>query len=437
MSKPRPPLVSVIVSVYNGQETVCQAVDSALEQTYLEREIIVVDDGSTDSSLELLRGYGRRIQLIPQKHRGISITRNTGLRAARGEYIALLDCDDTWIPEKLQLQVEILNKYPSVGLTFGKFELVNKKGERLGSPRVSSNLQHSPSWEDLLTGNCPTLIPSFSMWRKELMTKSGGFDANFITPGYEDIDFFLRLREVTDFHYLDISLGNYSFDEAHSLRYESKLLLYARKQWNNPRLQIRTNDKIRDEFVVICAGQLGRLLLKLQQNKGPKETLDRLNGVHDSFKSLFGDSYKRFTGFLESIDLNRYELLPASSVLFFLYQTRSDLQIAYPEVRTGELQRLIDWGAHVARGDHTDGDHSILLAYNDELNQLRESQQDIYGAIKRLLKRKVFGCRRVVMLTTSDRLEKEIKRIRKRLEKRVSFVYNVRSFRDRNQQETT
>ena len=101
------------------------------------------------------------------------------------------------------------------------------------------------------------------------MTKSGGFDANFITPGYEDIDFFLRLCEVTDFHYLDVCLGCYYFDEAHSLRYESKLLLYARKQWNNPRLQIRTNDKIRDEFVVICArSAIGRLLLKLQQNKG-------------------------------------------------------------------------------------------------------------------------------------------------------------------------
>ena len=60
------------------------------------------------------------------------------------------------------------------------------------------------------------------------------------------------------------------------------------------------------------------------------------------------------------------------------------MQIAYPEVRTGELQRLIDWGAHVARGDYTDGDHSILLAYNDELNQLRESQQDIYRPIRTL-----------------------------------------------------
>ena len=375
MSKPRSPLVSVIVPVYNGQETVCQAIDSALEQTYLEREIIVVDDGSTDSSLELLREYGRRIQLIQQKHRGLSITRNTGLSAARGEYIALLDQDDTWIPEKLQLQVEILNKYPSVGLTFGNFEFVNKKGEKLGSTPLSSNLRHSPSWEDLLTWHTPPLIPSFSMWRKELMTKSGGFDTDFVMPGYEDRDFFLRLREITDFHYLDMFLGNFYYDETHTPRWLANLLPYARKQWNNPRLQTQANDKLRDDFVRICALNLQMmmtLLLKLEQNKVSKEMLHRLNGFHDSFKNLFGDSYKRVTG-LEPIDLNRYELLPVSSVLLFLYLIRSDLQIAYPEVRTGDLHRLIVWGASVARGDYKDGDRQILLAYDDELDLLRGS----------------------------------------------------------------
>jgi glycosyltransferase involved in cell wall biosynthesis len=375
MVEHRYPLVSVIVIVYNGQETVCQAIDSALKQTYLEREIIVVDDGSTDSSVALLRGYGRRIQLIQQKHRGISITRNTGLRAARGEYIAFLDQDDTWIPEKLQLQVEILKKYPSVGLTCGNFEFINKKREKLGSTPLSSNLRHSPSWEDLLKWNTSPLIPSFSLWRKELMTKSGGFDTDFITPGYEDRDFFLRLREITDFHYLDISLGNYSFDEARTPRWLANLLLYARKQWNNPRLQNQANDTLRDDFVRICASNLQmmvRLLLKLEQNKVSKEMLDRLNGFHDSFKNLFGDSYKRVTG-LEPIDLNQYELYPVSSVLLFLYLIRPDLQIAYPEVRTGDLHRLIVWGASVAMGDYKDGDRPILVAYCDELLRLRKS----------------------------------------------------------------
>jgi glycosyltransferase involved in cell wall biosynthesis len=375
MPERRFPLVSVIIPVYNGQETLRGAIDSALGQTYPEREIVVVDDGSTDSSVELLRGYRDRIQLIQQMHGGVSVARNTGLSAARGEYVAFLDCDDTWFPEKLQLQVEILEKYPSVGLTFCNLELVNEKHEKIASPPLASNLRHSPTWEDLLKGNCPPLYPSSWMGRKELMTKSGGFDTDFITPGGEDNDFFLRLREITEFHYLDTSLGCYYFDEGRRVRYLANLLLYAKKQWNNPRLQLRENDKLRDEFVATCASYLSyleKLLLKLEQNKVSQEMLQKLNEFHDSFKGLFGDSYKRVSG-LESIDLNRYDLLSPSSVLLFLYLTRWDLQLAFPEVRRGNLGRLIDWGSSVARKDCKDSDRPILLAYNEELEQLRKS----------------------------------------------------------------
>jgi glycosyltransferase involved in cell wall biosynthesis len=375
MSELRSPLVSVIVPAYNGRDSVCRAIDSALGQTYPACEIIVVDDGSTDSSLELLRAYGDRIHLVQQEHSGVSIARNTGLSAAKGEYVAFLDCDDTWIPEKLQLQVELLNKYPSAGLTFGNLELVNKKGEKLSLTPFRSNLRHSPSWEDLLNGNTPPLLPSCCMGRKELMIKSGGFDANFITPGYEDNDFFLRLREITDFHYLDRCLGCYYFDESRTVRHLANLLRYARKQWSNPRLQNLSSDRLRDDFVRFCASSLlyfARLLLKVEQDKVSKEMLQRLNGFHDSFNGLFGDSYKRVMG-LESINLNRYELLPTSSALLFLYLSRPDLQLAYPEVRAGDIRRLIDWGARVARGDYKDIDHPILLTYRDELEQLNES----------------------------------------------------------------
>ncbi len=374
MSQHRSPLVSVIVTVYNGQETVCRSIDSALEQTYPEREIIVVDDGSTDSSLELLRRYESRIQLVQKKHDGLSIAVNTGFSAARGEYIAFLDQDDTWIPQKLQLQVEILEKYPSVGLTFGNLEMVDKKGEKLGFTTLSRTDRCSPSWEDLLVGF--PVHPSSSMWRKELMTRSGGYDDDFIEVGYQDKDFFLRLREITDFHYLDVCLGYFSFDQAHSQRALSNLLLFATKQWNNSRLHNSANDRLRDEFVyAICTSNLlgeMRALLKLGENKVSSEMLHRLNGFHYSFKDLFGDSYRRVTNF-ESIDLNRYELNPASTTLLFLYLSRSDLQNAYPEARTSDLHRLIEWGARLARGDCIDNDGQMLLAYGDELERLRKS----------------------------------------------------------------
>ena len=351
---------------------------SALEQTYAEREIVVVDDGSTDSTLELLRGYGSRIQLVQQKHSGVSIARNTGLSAARGEYIAFLDCDDRWIPEKLQLQVDILNQYPSVGLTFGNLELVDKKGEKLGSTSLSSNWRYSPSWEDMLAGF--RFTPSSAMGRKELMDKSGGFDADFVTPGYEDTDFFLRLREITDFHYLDVCLGYYFFDLARQVRYLSNLLIYARKQWNNPRLQIPANDRLRDGFVGACASaslHFLRLQLKLEQNEVSKEMLQRINGFHESFRSLFGESYKRVTG-LDSINLSRYELNSAVSLLLFLYLCRPDLQTAFADVGSGDISKLVDWGTNVAQSKedvYSDSDRPILLAHLDELGQLREKSK--------------------------------------------------------------
>ncbi len=387
MPETRPPQVSVIIPVYNGQETICRAIDSALNQTYAEREILVVDDGSTDSTLELLRGYGGRIQLVQQKHNGVSIARNTGLNAARGEYIALLDSDDTWIPEKLQLQLEILDKYPSVGLTFGNLEMVSRNGEKLGSTTLASSRRYSPSWEDMLVRFA--IAPGSALGRKELMIKAGGFDPAFVELGYEDTDFFLRLREITDFHYLDICLGCYYFDQARSIRYQSNLLLYARKQWKNPRLQTPANDRLRDEFVGTRSTHLlnyARLLLKLEGNKVSSEMLAKLNGFHESFKSLFGESYKRITG-LDSITLSRYELNPATSLLLYLYLCRSDLQTAFPDVGSGDISKLAAWGTSVAQskeGVYSDSDRPILFANLHELEQLRRKSKGSPGLTSRL-----------------------------------------------------
>jgi glycosyltransferase involved in cell wall biosynthesis len=377
----------VIIPVYNGQETVSRAIDSALKQTYPQREIIVVDDGSTDSTLELLRGYGPTIQLVKQEHSGISIARNTGLSIARGEYIAFLDCDDTWIPEKLQLQVEILRKYPSVGLTFGNLEMVSRNGEKLGSTTLASSRRYSPSWEDILVRFA--LSPGSAMGRKDLMIKSGGFDPAFVEPGYEDTDFFLRLREITDFHYLDMCVGCYYFDQARSMRYLSNLLLYAGKQWKSPRLQTPANDRLRDEFVASRATHLSnyaRLLLRLEGNEVSSEMLAKLNGFHESFESLFGESYKRVTG-LDSITLSRYELNPAVTLLLYLYLCRPDLQTAFPDVRSGDISNLVDWGTSVAQSKenvYSDSDRPILLAHLHELEQLTEKSKGSTGLISRL-----------------------------------------------------
>ena len=110
------PLVTVVVPAYNSSAFLRQAVDSALGQTYPFVEVIVVDDGSTDGTTEVVAGYGSKIVFIHQRNAGVAAARNTALRVARGELVAYLDADDVWDPDKVRRQVEFLAAHPECGL---------------------------------------------------------------------------------------------------------------------------------------------------------------------------------------------------------------------------------------------------------------------------------------------------------------------------------
>src|SRR5690349_3602213 len=108
------PKVSVIIPTYNRAQFIARAVDSVLEQTYKDFEIIVIDDGSSDNTQEILKAYEGKIRYVYQQNKGISAARNRGIQEAKGEYIAFLDSDDVWKPEKLSVQVAILDVNPHV-----------------------------------------------------------------------------------------------------------------------------------------------------------------------------------------------------------------------------------------------------------------------------------------------------------------------------------
>jgi glycosyltransferase involved in cell wall biosynthesis len=107
--------------VYNGEEYLAEAIESVLAQTHHSLEIIVIDDGSTDQSANIARSY-KEIQYIYQPNQGAAVARNTGLAAAQGEFIAFLDADDVWLPNKLKVQVEHLTKHPDVGFNICRIE---------------------------------------------------------------------------------------------------------------------------------------------------------------------------------------------------------------------------------------------------------------------------------------------------------------------------
>jgi len=108
------PSVSVIIPTYNRARYVTKAIESVLAQTYHDYEIIVIDDGSTDNTKEVLQPYMDRIRYIYQQNAGVSAARNTGISEARGEWIAFLDSDDEWLPEKLDVQMEYVARHPEI-----------------------------------------------------------------------------------------------------------------------------------------------------------------------------------------------------------------------------------------------------------------------------------------------------------------------------------
>jgi glycosyltransferase involved in cell wall biosynthesis len=181
-------LVSVIVPVFNGERYLAEAIESVLEQDYPDLELIVIDDGSTDGTVPIARGYGDRLHLISQPNSGVSAARNRGLSTARGEYIAFLDADDVMLPGKLAGQAAGLEAQPELGSIHSGWHLIDARGKRLATMEP---------WKDAPTIDleawltwCPFYLPAM-LFRREWLERIGGF--NQALPQAEDADLLLRM----------------------------------------------------------------------------------------------------------------------------------------------------------------------------------------------------------------------------------------------------
>jgi hypothetical protein len=194
---PEEPLVSVIIPVYNGELLIGQTIDSALRQTYQNMEIIVVDDASTDRTPELVEAYtarDSRVRLIRQPHSGVARARNRALAEARGEFIAPLDADDLWEPNKIAMQVARMLQAADAGMVYSWWVWIDTKG---------AVLDRSPGW--LIEGEAtlPTLLQvnytgnaSVPLYRRRCMEEVGGYDEDLVkkgAQGCEDWDLALKV----------------------------------------------------------------------------------------------------------------------------------------------------------------------------------------------------------------------------------------------------
>jgi glycosyltransferase involved in cell wall biosynthesis len=130
--------VSVIIPVYKVENYIAATVQSVLDQTYENFELLIIDDGSPDRSVEICQQFtDPRIRIIRQENRGVAAARNTGIRHAQGEYIALLDADDIWVPQKLEKHVEHLDNSPEVGVSFCRSAFIDQEGKPLGIYQIT------------------------------------------------------------------------------------------------------------------------------------------------------------------------------------------------------------------------------------------------------------------------------------------------------------
>jgi glycosyltransferase involved in cell wall biosynthesis len=194
------PLISVVIPTYNRGWTLGEAVDSVLSQEYPAYELIVVDDGSTDNTPDVLDTYGDRITVIRQKSRGVSAARNRGVQGAAGSLIAFLDSDDLWLPGKLATQAAFFQARPDA-LICQTEETWVRNGRRV-NPK---NRHKKPSGDIFMPSLELCLVsPSAVMMRRELFEEMGGFDESL--PACEDYDLWLRIGWKYPVHLIDTSL---------------------------------------------------------------------------------------------------------------------------------------------------------------------------------------------------------------------------------------
>ncbi|MEM7293856.1 MAG: glycosyltransferase [Pseudomonadota bacterium] len=221
--------VSVVIPTYNRSALLTRAIDSVLSQTHPAEEIIVVDDGSTDRTAEMVQKRYPHVQLLRQKNQGVSAARNRGITAAKCEWIGLLDSDDAWLPQKLERQVRAIQQR-------GGFRLIHcddiwiRNGERV-DPINKHQKQGGYIFRCCLPMSC--ISPSAAVIHRSLFDEVGRFDTGL--PACEDYDLWLRICARDPVLYVSEPLLR---------KYGGHKDQLSRKHWGMDRFRVRALEKI-------------------------------------------------------------------------------------------------------------------------------------------------------------------------------------------------
>jgi len=195
------PVISVIIPTHNYSKFLPEAVESVLNQTFSDFELIIVDDGSSDDTAAVVEPYLRdcRVRYFYQDNKGLSAARNAGIKAAKGEFIALLDSDDVWMPTKLERQIQLFKDKPDVALVYCMVEHIDENGKAL--PHISWPHKVGATYRDLMY--MPWVVGSGSsvLIRKSIFDEVGLFDEGM--NSVEDTNMWIRILRHHDSAYID------------------------------------------------------------------------------------------------------------------------------------------------------------------------------------------------------------------------------------------
>lgn len=261
------PRVSVIIPTYNRESTIGLAIQSVLDQTFADFEVLVIDDGSTDSTESVVRAFGDpRLAYLRQRHSGLpAVARNTGLRRARGEYVAFLDSDDLWLRDKLAVQVAYMDAHPEVALSYTNTYQFAEDPERCQQqPVLLSEEAFSGHVFERLYGR--QRIPNLTVMIKGMVVDTVGLlDEDERLKANEDYEYWLRIAHRYPIGYIDKPLAKYrhhpaGISKARVATYQAKLALIEKLDELYPSFVAR-HKKERARWLSQVHYHLGRALL--------------------------------------------------------------------------------------------------------------------------------------------------------------------------------
>lgn len=199
------PTVSVVIPTFNQSYYLGKAIQSVLNQTYQNFEVIVIDDGSIDDTRTVATSFGEKVVYFYQSNQGSPIARNVGLKMAKGKYLAILDSDDLFLPDRLERGVKVLEEMPYIGLVHGEVEAIDSKGSLISRETAyikkfySQEKKQGSGYFRILKGNA--MFPSTILFRRECLNRTGFFNPSFVPR--EDYDWYLRLALTDQVYLLD------------------------------------------------------------------------------------------------------------------------------------------------------------------------------------------------------------------------------------------